>query len=124
MISQHIAYTFDTLEDLFLAYRQRKAKGMTPSWCVNHGFTISLYYRDPDGNAIETQWDSMDSATATAFMLSPQFEKNPIGVEFDPEDFIARMQSGEALESLTKRGDEVHVNSATTVSAASQGAYR
>lgn len=58
---QQVAFTFDTLPELFLAYRQRKAKGMLPVWCINHCMTISLYYRDPDGNMLETQYDTMDN---------------------------------------------------------------
>lgn len=67
--------------------------------------TISLYYKDPDGNALETQYDTLDTDQATAFMKSPRFAANPIGVDFDPEEFILRIQSGETLESLTAQPD-------------------
>lgn len=30
----HIAFTFDNLKDLCEAYKQRKALGITPGWCV------------------------------------------------------------------------------------------
>lgn len=30
----HIAFTFDSLEDLCTAYKQRKALGIEPGWCV------------------------------------------------------------------------------------------
>ena len=30
----HIAFTFDTLKDLCTAYKQRKALGIEPGWCV------------------------------------------------------------------------------------------
>lgn len=33
---EHIAVTYPTMDDLALAYRQRKQKGIVPSWCVNH----------------------------------------------------------------------------------------
>jgi catechol-2,3-dioxygenase len=34
---EHIAFTFDTLHDLALAYLQRKENGIEPFWCINHG---------------------------------------------------------------------------------------
>ena len=30
----HVAFTFDTLKDLCTAYKQRKALGIEPGWCV------------------------------------------------------------------------------------------
>lgn len=103
---EHIAFSFDSLPDLLLAYRQRKAKGIMPLWSVNHGPTTSVYYRDPDGNEVETQVDNFeDAAKATEFMKSKAFAENPIGVDFDPEDFIARLQNGEAQEALLKRAE-------------------
>ena len=89
-----------------LAYRQRKAHGIEPSWAVNHGVTISIYYKDPDGNTIETQYDAMEPDEATAFMKGPQFKMNPIGVDFDPEEFIERIKSGESLKSLVERKND------------------
>ena len=51
---EHIAFTFDSLADLLTAYRQRLAQPqpIKPVWCVNHGITTSLYYKDPDGNLL------------------------------------------------------------------------
>ena len=51
---EHIAYSYQTLADLLLAYRQRQRAGIEPYWCVNHGPTTSIYYKDPDGNMLET----------------------------------------------------------------------
>ncbi|KAH7091353.1 Glyoxalase/Bleomycin resistance protein/Dihydroxybiphenyl dioxygenase [Paraphoma chrysanthemicola] len=101
---EHIAFSFDSLSDLLLAYSQRKQKGILPIWSLNHGPTTSIYYRDPDGNQIETQVDNFENADdATAFMSSKEFEENPIGTDFDPEDLIARLSKGESELSLKKR---------------------
>ncbi|KIW13752.1 hypothetical protein PV08_08943 [Exophiala spinifera] len=100
----HIAFTYKTLQDLALSYRQRKDLGIDPFWCVNHGPTTSLYFHDPDGNEIETQVDNFDSPQeATLFFASKEFEDNPIGVDFDPENLIQRLRSGESEESIKKR---------------------
>jgi|SRR5690242_13500048 len=101
---EHIAFSFESLSDLLLSYRQRKQKSILPLWPVNHGPTTSIYYRDPDGNEIETQVDNFkDANDATDFMKSRAFAENPIGVDFDPEEFITRLQNGEKEEVLMKR---------------------
>ncbi|OQU94450.1 hypothetical protein CLAIMM_00805 [Cladophialophora immunda] len=100
----HIAFTFRTLHDLAAAYRQRRNLGITPFWCVNHGPTTSLYYRDPDGNELETQVDNFDTpAEARAFFASKEFEENPIGVDFEPEELVERLRSGEEDWRIKKR---------------------
>jgi len=100
----HVAFTFATLSDLLLSYRQRKAKGILPTWSVNHGPTTSLYYQDPDGNLLETQVDNFDTVEgATAFMQSKSFAENPIGTDVDPEDLIAKVKNGDAEADLKRR---------------------
>lgn len=101
---EHIAFGFKSLDELALAYRQRKRIGITPVWCVNHGVTTSIYYADPDGNHLETQFDNFDNIEDTnAFMYSKEFQENPIGTDFDPEEFVRRLQSGEDHASIAKR---------------------
>ena len=101
--SQHVAFTFDTLNDLLEAYKQRKALGIYPFWCVNHGPTTSIYYHDPDGNTVETEYDNLDTEGADAYVASEAYRINPIGVDFDPEELIRRMDAGEPLKELIKR---------------------
>lgn len=101
---EHIAFTFPDISSLLLAYRQRKAHGMAPVWSVNHGPTTSIYYKDPDGNMLETQVDNFDSVDeAAGFMAGKHFAENPIGTDFDPEDYIRRIGAGEGEASMKKR---------------------
>lgn len=100
----HVAFTFDTMEDLVTAYKQRKELGMLPVWSVNHGPTTSMYYNDPDGNMIETQVDNFDTVKgADDFMKSNLFAENPIGTDFDPEDLVRKLEAGENVADLKKR---------------------
>lgn len=63
-----------------------------------------MYYADPDGNQIETQVDNFDTVEeANAFMMSKEFAENPIGTDFEPEDLIKRLKSGEPHVSIKKR---------------------
>ena len=102
----HFAYTMPDLGALLGSWERLKALGILPYFCVNHGPTTSLYYHDPDGNGVELQIDNFESAEeAYAWMHTEAFQKNPIGVEFDPEDLAERYEQGEALATLLVRGD-------------------
>jgi catechol-2,3-dioxygenase len=102
----HVAFTFASLGDLSQAYQQRRARGIEPVWCVNHGPTTSMYYRDPDGNSLETQVDNFDTVEdEVAYMTGPGFAENPIGVDFDPEELVRRLESGEDEAAIKKRPD-------------------
>jgi catechol 2,3-dioxygenase-like lactoylglutathione lyase family enzyme len=101
----HVAYTYKDAGSLLETYARLKAAGIEPYWPIHHGTTLSLYYRDPDGNRMEFQVDVGTLADATAFMASPAFGANPIGVTIDPEALLARHRAGEANESLLVRPD-------------------
>ena len=61
-----------------------------------------MYYRDPDGGKVELQIDNYDNAQAMHdFMRSPQFEKNPIGVDFDPDELARGYHAGKPQSELT-----------------------
>ena len=95
----HVAFTFGSLRELADAYVARRARGISPSWCVNHGPTTSMYYRDPDGNEIEAQtWNFEHAEDVDAFLESVPFKENPIGTDFDPEKLVRRLQSGRSLK--------------------------
>jgi catechol-2,3-dioxygenase len=101
---EHISFAFDNINDLLGAYTQRKELGIKPTWSVNHGPTLSIYYRDPDGNNLETQIDSFDTPEeATAAMLTEDFKVNPFGVDFDPEDYIEKLKQGVPVKQLLER---------------------
>lgn len=103
---EHIAFQFESLNHLLTTYQQRKARGILPFWCVNHGPTTSIYYQDPDGNQLETQVDNFDTVeAASAMMLSPEYAENPLGVDFDPEDIIRRLKDGESEGSIKRRAN-------------------
>ena len=65
-----------------------------------------MYYRDPDGNMIETQVDNFDDpAKATEMMKSPQFAENALGADYDPEELCRQVESGADEEQLKLRKD-------------------
>ena len=97
----HMAFTFSTLDELLDRYDRLKAAGITPHFCVNHGPTTSMYFKDPDGNSVELQIDNFATAAeGKAYLTSAAFERNPIGVEYDPEDLKARYRAGASVAEL------------------------
>ena len=91
----HLAYSFADLSDLADHYERLKAAGIFPFWVIHHGLTMSMYYGDPDSNDIEFQVDLFDSFEATTrYMQSGALVENPIGVEVDAEEFVARIRAG------------------------------
>ena len=100
----HVAFTFVTLADLMNTYVRLRDLNILPVFVINHGPTTSLYYEDPDNNNIELQIDNFASINdATAFFYSNAFAENPVGVEFDPEDLLARFKAGEPEADLKRR---------------------
>jgi len=101
---EHIAYSYQSLEDLFENYTRLKSEGILPYWCIHHGLTISMYYADPDGNQLEFQVDCFKSTEeSNAYICSPNFGINPVGVEFDPEDWLRQVHAGASLSDFLVR---------------------
>lgn len=101
---EHIAFTFNNIADLLTVWQQRKAYGIEPVWCVNHGATTSMYYEDPDGNKLESQVDNFDDQDEQhEFLMSEKFRLNPVGTDFSPVDLKRRLEAGEPESELKKR---------------------
>ena len=103
----HVAFTFAGLPELFANYERLRDIDIEPWRAINHGPTVSLYYRDPDNNDVELQVDRFAEAdAATAWMNGEEFTNDPIGIEFDPNDMIKAIAAGTPKAELMKRPDE------------------
>ena len=99
----HLAYTYSNVGDLVATYERLKAAGITPVAPINHGLTLSMYYRDPDGNKVELQIDNFDTVEELkGFFRSNDFSKNPIGVSFDPDELARDFHAGVPEAELRK----------------------
>jgi catechol-2,3-dioxygenase len=97
----HVAYTLDDLDQLVRTYERLAVEGIQPYWAINHGMTLSLYYRDPDKNQIELQVDLYgEVADSRGFMHSPAFASNPIGETFDPDELAAQVRAGATIDQF------------------------
>jgi len=107
----HLAYTYSSLGDLVATYERLKAAGITPAVPINHGLTLSMYYRDPDGNKVELQIDNFATVEELkGFFRSHDFSKNPIGVSFDPDELARQYHAGVAESELKKYRPEDGLN--------------
>lgn len=70
-----------------------------------------MYYADPDGNQMEFQVESFGAnEEANAYMGGSHFAANPIGVEFDPDDWLARLRAGTPASEFLMRGTDEPVS--------------
>lgn len=102
----HVAYTYESVDDLLENYALLKEKGVEPYWCVHHGITVAMYYADPDGNQMEFQVDLFETRADTKAFMDEHFPENPVGVEYDPEDWLSRLRAGEPASSFVPQGAE------------------
>jgi catechol 2,3-dioxygenase-like lactoylglutathione lyase family enzyme len=101
----HVAFSYDRLETLTATYRRLADAGIYPVWCINHGPTTSMYYEDPDGNRVELQVDNFaTNLELMDWLAGGQFDKNPIGVEFDPGTLERLVHTGVPFSQLRQRG--------------------
>lgn len=105
----HIGFGCGSPAALADEYERLKGLGIMPTLCVNHHFTSSLYYRDPDGNEVEITCDNFPTkAECEAYMKTPEMAeamRPPIfGSEFDPEDLLRLRGAGVPEQEIARIG--------------------
>ena len=105
----HIGFMCADPHQLAEEYERLKATGIEPAMSVNHHFTSSIYYRDPDGNEVEISCDNLPSkeaarsfmqSDAMAAAMTPPF----FGSEFDPQELLSLHRAGAPTEQLARIG--------------------
>ncbi len=101
----HSAFEYGRFEELNASYLRLRAQGIEPDICIDHGMTLSYYYKDPDGNRVELQVDAFGdwSASKRWMRTSPDFKANPIGVFVDPARIAERAAGGDPFEEIHRR---------------------
>ena len=100
----HLAFTFETIDDLLDRFEELRAKEVRPAVCIAHGVTTSMYYQDPDGNFVEMQIDRFELPDdATAYMEGPEYAADSVGPAFDPDELLAARRAGASTEELSDR---------------------
>lgn len=97
----HVAFGYDSIRDLLECYEAAKKRGQEPVVQIHHGMTMSFYWKDPDGNNIETFVECLpDAQAAMDYMESPEFVGNPVGQPLDGDALLERMRAGASDEEL------------------------
>jgi catechol-2,3-dioxygenase len=104
----HVGYGLASFGDLVSSYERLKSEGITPFAQLNHLFTTSLYYHDPDGNEVELSVDNFATkAECEAFVLSEQMNEigmPPFGHDFDPDELARQYHDGVPSDELALIG--------------------
>ena len=105
----HIGFNCGGPLELAGEYERLKGRGIMPAMSVNHHFTSSLYYHDPDGNEVEITCDNMPSKEeCSAFMATPAMadamQPPFFGSEFDPEELLRLRDEGVPAKELASIG--------------------
>lgn len=104
----HVGYGVASFRDLVAAYERLKAEGITPFLPLNHRFTTSLYYHDPDGNDVELSVDNFPTKEeCNSFIRGDdmaEIGRPPFGYTFDPDELALLFRSGVPEEQLARIG--------------------
>jgi catechol-2,3-dioxygenase len=60
--ARHVAWEVESLAALQGVYAAAKAQGAPVLFALDHGVTVSLYLRDPEGNSFEVYWPTGHAA--------------------------------------------------------------
>ena len=102
---QHVAFEFQTVDDLLSTYARLKRLGIEPVLAADHGATTSFYYEDPDRNSVELLADNFGDWKKSSEYLrtSPEFAADPMGAFVDPDAMIAARAAGATVEEVHRR---------------------
>lgn len=104
----HVGYGLASFRDLVITYERLKAEAITPFMPLNHVFTTSLYYRDPDGNEVELSVDNFPTKQeCDAFLRSQrmnQIGRPPFGYVFDADELARQYHEGVPADALARIG--------------------
>ncbi len=103
----HIGYGVASFGDLVSTYERLKALGIRPFLPLNHKFTTSLYYRDPDGNEVELSVDNFSKQECDDFIRSEKMNEigfPPFGCEFDADELARMYHAGASDTELARIG--------------------
>jgi catechol-2,3-dioxygenase len=98
---QHIAFEYESLDDLLGTYVRLKKLAMDPLWAADQFFQTAIYYEDPDGNIIELNTNNF----ANDWTVTEQLRALPpqVHINVDPEKMFAARKAGASPSELQER---------------------
>jgi catechol-2,3-dioxygenase len=80
----HLGMKVDSPAELLAYYQEVKARGLKLGPLYNHGFALSLFFQDPEGNMVEVYW-----FTGREDFVPPVF--TPLDLEGQTEESLRRL---------------------------------
>ena len=97
---QHVAFAYDSLDDLLGSYVRLKNLGIEPLFAADHGLSVSVYFADPDGNSVELNvYNYADPRTAAEHLRAAP----PARAHVDLEKMVAARKAGASAWALHER---------------------
>jgi hypothetical protein len=62
-----------------------------------------MYYRDPDRNSVEFQYDVFATAEQANHFIEQNYAENFMGIIFNPQEMIQKFEAGVSLDEILKR---------------------
>ena len=94
----HLAFGYASLGELIFLYKRMREYGYPkPPRVLNHGNSTSLYWRDPDGNEVETMADNYTPQQCQDYKRHFQFTEAFGAMDdacFDIDKMVALFESG------------------------------
>lgn len=102
---QHIAFEYQTLDDLLGTYVRLRDRGIVPVYPVDEGPQTAFYYLDPDHNAVELNVNNYTDRWAAIEHMQTieEFSKRPLGVEIEPDKMVEARLAGATPWDVHKR---------------------
>jgi len=98
---QHVAFECATVDDLLGTYVRLKNAGIPLRWAADHGPGISLYYQDPDRNAVEMFcYNFVSPWTATEYLREGEAGRP---AQVDPDKLVEARKAGASPWDLHQR---------------------
>jgi catechol-2,3-dioxygenase len=97
----HFAFQYPTLEELLENYVRVAAASIVPTMCLNHGPTMSMYYRDPSGNAVELYYDTKFTEEQILEFYSGGDHYVLGAIPFDPAQLLKEIRAGKTVAEAT-----------------------
>ena len=104
----HIGYGVRDHGHLVEIYERLRDLGIKPSSQLNHRFTTSIYYHDPDGNEVEFSVDNLPTKQECSDFVASEAMAEigvpPFGYDFDPEELARLHHAGTPTSELARIG--------------------
>jgi len=96
----HTAFEYPTLGVLLETHARLASSSTTPTICLNHGPTMSMYYQDPDQNTVELYFDSgyTEEDMVAFYAGGDRYVTSP--TPFDPAELLTDLRNGRSVAEL------------------------